>query len=84
MEPTLPLGTSAGTGREIGFSDSCIGVKLKAFWKKAALAKLSCPGKWEVEKLIVRGVGIPGFPTGSAFPALAKLPAHPAAEGDER
>lgn len=53
MEPTLPLGTSAGTGREIGFSDSCIGVKLKAFWKKAALAKLSCPGKWEVEKLIV-------------------------------
>lgn len=42
--------------------------------KKAAPVKLSCPGKCYMEKLIVRGVGIPGFPTDSAFPALAKLP----------
>lgn len=31
--------------------------------KKAALAKLSFPGKCCMEKLIVRGVGIQDFPT---------------------
>lgn len=31
--------------------------------KKAALAKLSFPGKCRMEKLIVRGVGIPRLPT---------------------
>lgn len=46
-------------------------MKIKGFWKKAAPAK---PGKC-TEKLIVRDVGIPGFPTDSAFPVLAKLPA---------
>lgn len=38
--------------------------------KKAVLTKLSCPGNCCTQKLIVQGVGIPGFPT-----ALAKLPA---------
>lgn len=38
--------------------------------KKAVLTKLSCPGNCCTQKLIVQGVGIPGFPT-----ALAKLSA---------
>lgn len=45
--------------------------------KKAELTKLSCSGKCCTQKLIVQGVGIPGFPT-----VLAKLAACFHLEGE--